>query len=99
MLDRRHLVSFQKNSDGMYKIYDRFSFDKLFRILLRKDFDEEEALQFLLNNCALSSLVFQERIYNKYYKKISLEEAISADLIKDFKKDIEKLKKIGLNPF
>jgi hypothetical protein len=72
---------FNKNSEGLYKIYDRFSFDSLFRLLLNNDFEHEEALSFVLNNCSLSALVFQERIYNKYYLNISLKETVSEDLI------------------
>lgn len=75
------LGDFSKNSEGLYKIYDRFSFDNLFRLLLNNDFDHEEALGFILNNCSLSALVFQERIYNKRYLNISPEEKISKDLI------------------
>ena len=62
-------------------IYDRFSFDNFFRLLLNNDFDHEEALNFILCNCSLSTLVFQERIYNKYYLNISTEETIFDDLI------------------
>lgn len=72
---------FEKNSEGLYEIYDRFSFDKLFRLLLNSDFEHEEALNFMLNNCLLSALVFQERIYNSYYLNISAEETDSQDLI------------------
>ncbi len=64
------------------EVYDRFTFDNLFRLLLSNDFEYEEALDFILCNCSLSALVFQERIYNKYYLNISTEEAISDDLIK-----------------
>jgi len=62
-------------------IYDRFSFDNFFRLLLNNDFDHKEALNFILCNCSLSTLVFQERIYNKYYLNISTEETIFDDLI------------------
>jgi hypothetical protein len=80
MLDEHLSKSFRKNSAGMYEIYDRFSFDNLFRFLLNNDFDHEEALNFILCNCSLSTLVFQERIYNKYYLNLSTDEAISDDL-------------------
>lgn len=72
---------FEKNKEGMYKIYDRFAFDDFFRELLNNDFNHEEALEFILCNCSLSTLVFQERIYNNYYLNISVDEAISNDLI------------------
>lgn len=81
MLNQYLLKNFKKNSDGLYKIYDRFSFDSLFRLLLTKGFEYEEALDFILCNCSLSALVFQERIYNKYYLNLSTEETLSEDLV------------------
>jgi len=51
------------NHDGLYEIYDRSSFDELFKSLLREGLDYEDALNFILCNCALSALVFQGRIY------------------------------------
>jgi hypothetical protein len=77
----RYLSKYEKNEEGLYKLYDRFSFDNFFRLLLDNDFDHEEALDFILCNCSLSTLVFQERIYNKYYLNISTEETISDDLL------------------
>jgi len=65
-----------------YLCYDRFTFDKIFRKLLLNDYSHEEAKDIILNNCSLSSLVLQERIYNSYYKRINIEEKISADLLK-----------------
>jgi hypothetical protein len=76
-----YLSKFEKNKEGLYKLYDRFSFDNFFRLLLRSGFEHEEALDFILGNCSLSAIVFQERIYNKYYLNISTEETISDDLI------------------
>ncbi len=73
----QYLSKFEKNEEGLYKLYDRFSFDKFFRLLLNNDFEHEEALYFILGNCLLSTLVFQERIYNKYYLNISNEYAVS----------------------
>lgn len=64
------LRKFPKDENGLYIVYDRFTFDDLFWQLLENDFDHEDALWFILSNCALSALVFQERIYNKRYKKI-----------------------------
>jgi hypothetical protein len=95
MLDQYIAENFNKNCEGLYEIYDRFSFDNLFRLLLNNEF-EEEALDFILCNCSLSALVFQERIYNKYYLKISTEDTISDDLValrnRIFKEEINKLK-------
>jgi len=64
-----------------YEVYDRFTFDKVFRFLLSNAYPKEEAKNIILHNCALSALVFQERLYNKYYLNISVEETISDDLI------------------
>jgi len=60
--------------------FDRFTFDKVFRFLLSQDFDAEEAKDIMLDHCQLSPLVAQERIENRFYKKISTEEEISSDL-------------------
>jgi hypothetical protein len=78
--DLDFLEKFPKDHNGLFIVYDRFTFDDLFRLLLKSDFDHEEALCFILSNCSLSALVFQERIYNKVYKKLSEEDAISPDL-------------------
>jgi len=37
--------------------YDRFTFDKIFRYLLKNDYDHEEAKDVILYNCCLSVLV------------------------------------------
>jgi len=58
----------------MKQINDRFSFDCLFRKLIKKNFTKSEALDYILNNYSLSTLVFQERIENKFYKKIKTDE-------------------------
>lgn len=81
MLEKQLSKVFKKNSDGMYEIFDRFSFDNMFRLLLKHDFDHDEALNFILCNCTLSALVFQERIYNKYYLKLSTQTKTSDDLV------------------
>jgi hypothetical protein len=74
---------------------DRFTFDKIFRFLLKNDFEHEEAKDTILYNCSLSALVLQERIYNRYYYKIKAEDEISKDLLA-LKDDMAKdyLKKV-----
>ena len=64
-----------------YEVYDRFTFDYLFRNLLQDGYDHEEAKDIITHNCALSTLVMQERIYNGYYLEISVNEQISDDLL------------------
>ena len=64
-----------------FRVYDRFTFDRLFRNLLRDGYDHEEVKEMILHNCALSTLVMQERIYNRYYLKIFVDGRISDDLL------------------
>jgi len=75
------ILKFERTEEGLVKLYDRFSFDQLFRLLLISGYEREEALNFILCNCALSALVFQERIYNCYYLNIQVDEVISPDLL------------------
>jgi hypothetical protein len=75
------LMKFPKDKkSGMYIVYELYTFDNLFRLLLKNNFDYEEALDFVLFNCSLSALVFQERIHNEAYEKLSAEDALPADL-------------------
>jgi len=64
-----------------YEVYDRFTFDYLFKRLLADGYDHEEAKDTILYNCALSTLVIQERLYNNFYLKISVNDSISTDLL------------------
>jgi len=64
-----------------HEVYDRFTFDNVFRLLLKAGYERESAKDIIIYNCSLSALVLQERIYNKYYLKISDDEEISDDLI------------------
>lgn len=60
--------------------FDRFTFDNIFRFLLKNGASNEEAKDIILFNCSLSAIIFQERIDNYYYKLISVSESISEDL-------------------
>ena len=62
------------------EVFDRFTFDYLFKRLLSDGYDNEEAKDIIFYNCALSALVIQERIHNRYYLKISVDQTISPDL-------------------
>jgi len=75
------ILKFERTEEELVKLYDRFSFDNLFRLLLIHGFEREEALNFILCNCALSALVFQERLHNCYYLNIQVDEVISPDLL------------------
>ncbi|MDI6840620.1 MAG: hypothetical protein QMD71_07225 [bacterium] len=74
------LKNFPKDANGLYIVYELYTFDNLFRLLLKNSFDYEEALCFILGNCSLSALVFQERIHNMEYKKLSDKDTLPADL-------------------
>jgi hypothetical protein len=63
------------------QINDRFSFDYLFRRLLQLGFGHEESKDIIVNHFSLSALVFQERIENRYYLKLSTEKLVADDLI------------------
>ena len=64
-----------------YEVYDRFTFDYLFKRLSADGYEHEEAKDTMLHNCALSTLVMQERIYNEYYLQISESDTIAPDLL------------------
>lgn len=61
---------------------DRFTFDHLFRSLLHTGYSHEEAKDIILYNCSLSAMTFQERICNRFYKKIEQASLVSEDLEK-----------------
>ena len=62
-------------------VFDRFTFDYLFKRLLAEGYDHEEAKDIILYNCALSTLVTQERIDNDYYLEISVSDGMAPDLL------------------
>ena len=61
--------------------YDRFTFDKIMRFLLENDYSHEDAKDTILYHCSLSQIIFEERIYNGYYRKIEADQIISEDLL------------------
>jgi hypothetical protein len=63
------------------EVFDRFSFDYLFKRLLFDGYDNEAAKDVILYNCALSLLVMQERLDNKYYLKMKAHDGIAPDLL------------------
>ncbi|MCH8119283.1 MAG: hypothetical protein IIC00_06115, partial [Planctomycetes bacterium] len=69
---------------------DRFTFDYLFKRLLADGYDNEDAKDIILYNCALSALVMQERLYNEYYLEISEEDIIAPDLLDMYKEAFNK---------
>jgi hypothetical protein len=63
------------------EVFDRFTFDYLFRRLLFDGYDHEAAKEIILFNCALSALVMQERFDNGYYLKMKATDGIAPDLL------------------
>jgi hypothetical protein len=63
------------------EVFDRFTFDYLFKRLLADGYDHEEAKDIILYNCALSLLVTQERLDNEYYLKMKANDVIAPDLL------------------
>lgn len=73
----KFLKYFPKDSSGLYMIYELYSFDNFFRLLLKHGFNHEDALHFILCNCSLSGVVFQEKIYNNGYLKLRRKDTLS----------------------
>ena len=73
-----------------YKVFDRFTFDYLFKRLLADGFDNEEAKDIILYNCALSTLVTQERLDNEYYLEMSVSDGMAPDLLDMFREAFKK---------
>jgi len=64
-----------------YEVFDRFTFDDLFKRLLTDGYDNEQAKDVILYNCALSLLVMQERLDNNYYLRMKAPDGIAPDLL------------------
>ncbi len=86
-MDDEYLPDYIKEN---YEVFDRFTFDYLFKRLLADGYDNEEAKDMILYNCALSALVMQERLYNEYYLEISEEDIIAPDLLDMYKEAFNK---------
>ena len=71
-------------------VFDRFTFDYLFKRLLADGYDNEEAKDIILYNCALSTLVTQERIDNEYYWEILVNDVIAPDLLDIYREEFNK---------
>ena len=82
MMDDKYLPGYVKEN---YEVYDRFTFDYLFKRLLADGYDHEEAKDIIMCNCALSTLVLQERIHNEYYLEMSANNPIAPDLLQMYR--------------
>ena len=81
-MDDKHLPAYVKQD---YEVYDRFTFDYLLKKLLADGYDHEEAKDIIMYNCALSTLVLQERIHNEYYLEMSANDPIAPDLLQMYR--------------
>ncbi len=52
------------------ELYSRDAFIRYFKILTKSGYDPDEALRFIMTNCLLSALVFQEFIHNGKYRSL-----------------------------
>ena len=73
-----------------YKVFDRFTFDYLFKRLLADGYEHEEAKDIILYNCALSTLVTQERLDNDYYLEMSVSDGMAPDLLDMYREEFNK---------
>ena len=74
-----------------YEVFDRFTFDYLFKRLLADGYNHEEAKDIILYNCALSALVMQERLDNKYYLRMKASDGIAPDLLAMLHEELMKM--------
>jgi len=87
MMDDEYLPRYVNEN---YTVYDRFTFDHLFKRLLADGYDHEEAKDIIIHNCALSALVLQERIHNEYYFEISARDTMARDLLQMYREELSK---------
>ena len=73
-----------------YEVFDRFTFDYLFKRLLADGYDNEEAKDIILYNCALSTLVTQERLDNDYYLEMTVSDGMAPDLLDMYREAFNK---------
>ncbi|MEK7104028.1 MAG: hypothetical protein AAB842_01335 [Patescibacteria group bacterium] len=76
MAEFNFLKFFPKDKNGMFIIYEIYSFINFFKLLLKNNFSHEKAFDFILTNCSMSAIVWQEYIHNKKYRKLSADDAL-----------------------
>ena len=64
------LEHFGKTIEGRVIVFDIYSFNSLFSLLLAEEFSHDDALSFVLAECDLNAYVFQHCIQNEQYLKI-----------------------------
>jgi len=87
MMDDEYLPDYIKEN---HNVFDRFKFDYLFKRLLANGYDHEDAKDIIMYNCALSTLVLQERIHNEYYLEMSANNPIAPDLLQMYREAFSK---------
>lgn len=75
---------------GNYEVFDRFTFDYLFKRLLADGFDNQVAKDTILYNCALSTLVMQERLYSEYYLEMIVDDGMASVLLDMYREEFNK---------
>ncbi len=70
------LKFFPKDKNGLFIVYEIYTFTNLLRLLLKNGFNYEEALFFMLANCSMSVVVWQGYIHNKKYRKLLADDAL-----------------------
>ena len=73
------LSKIPREKNGLFIVYELFTFYNFFRLLLKSGLDNEEALRFILTKSSLSAYVFQEVIHNGKYKTITTEGVLPPD--------------------
>jgi hypothetical protein len=86
-MENEYLPDYIKDN---YEVFGRFTFDDLFKRLLADGYENEEAKDIILYNCALSTIVTQERIDNEYYLEISVSDGMAPDLLDMFREAFKK---------
>ena len=75
----KFLEYFPKDNSDMYIVFDYYTFDNLYKLLLKNAFDYEDALTFIIANCSLSGNIFQDRIFSEYYLILKAEDVLSPE--------------------
>ena len=98
--DFEFLKDFPRDQNGMMCVWEVYSFDNIFRLLLKADMDYDDALMFMLAECDFSAVVWQERIHNEAYAELRAEDAPTPELaalwVKTLQELVEEVREEGL---
>ena len=73
------LKEFPQNTEGLYIVYELFTFDNLFRLILAAGYNHDETMDFMISKCSFSAIVFQERIHNNKFYLLNVVDVLSPD--------------------